>query len=90
MKWRKFPNYLMKITLSYLQDREFRATTLAGHQSNPVTVNDGIPQDTILEPLLFILFIAGLPTHSNPTQSAFADESNILTTRFPSLAAKSN
>jgi len=85
----KFPDYLIKLMLSYLVDREFRVK-LGGQFSDPVTVNDGVPQGSILGPLLFIIFLIDLPTHMNTTLTVFADDTNTFSTRVSKSRARSN
>jgi len=75
--------------LSYLHDREFRVK-LACHLSDPISVNDGVPRFSILGPLLFVIFMADLPTHTNTTLSIFADDTNAFSTRLSPSRAKSN
>ena len=85
----KFPEYLIKITASYLNNRKFMVK-LGGHLSNPILVNDGVPQGSILGPLLFIIYMADLPSHVNTTLSIFADDTNAFSTRVSHARAKSN
>lgn len=85
----KFPSYLTKIMLSYLKDRKFRVK-LGDQLSDAVSVNDGVPQGSILGPLLFIIFMIDLPTHMNTTLTIFADDTNTLSSRQSQYRAKSN
>ena len=64
---------------SYLTERR-QQSLVNGYLSSAKTINCGVPQDSILGPLLFLIFINDLPNclkHSNPKM--FADDTNITT-----------
>lgn len=62
---------------SYLSDR-CQLVSLAGTKSDMATVRHGVPQGSILGPLLFILFINDLPLHvSSSTIDLYADDTTI-------------
>lgn len=84
-----FPCYLIRIVFSYLKERSFRVK-LGDQLSDPVTVNDGVPQGSILGPLLFIIFMIELPTHMNTTLTVFADDTSTFSTRLIQSRAKTN
>ena len=78
----KFPPYILKILLSYLKDRKF-VVTVKDTRSEQQKVVAGVPQGTILGPVLFIFFInviprsntqGGIPCDSMPRLSIFADD----------------
>jgi len=85
----EFPDYLIKIVFSYLKGRSFRVK-LGDVVSDPVLVDDGVPQGSILGPLLFIIFMIDLPTHLNTTLTVFADDTSTFSTRLSQRRAKSN
>ena len=64
---------------SYLTERR-QQSLVNGYLSSAKTINCGVPQGSILGPLLFLIYINDLPNclkHSNPRM--FADDTNITT-----------
>ena len=79
----KLCNYGLNVNVinwfeSYLKDRS-HVTTINGIKSNVQISTCGIPQGSILGPLLFILYINDLPEHvSNVQVSMYADDTAIV------------
>ena len=59
----EFPEYIIRMIVSYLKDRNFRVK-LGDHLSDLASVNDGVPLGSILGPLLFLIFMTNIPTHT--------------------------
>jgi hypothetical protein len=62
---------------SYLKDRE-QFVCLNGKSSGKLKVRLGVPQGSILGPLLFLLYINDLPTSSQFTSFLFADDTTLV------------
>jgi hypothetical protein len=82
---------------SYLLDRYCRTAVYSSNEnshkvSNWATVRHGVPQGSILGPLLFILYINDLPKIINTTSSPiiFADDTSILFTHSNLLDLNKN
>ena len=62
---------------SYLSNRR-QCVTINGKSSESLEINCGVPQESVLGPLLFLLYINGLPNTSNVLNYyLFADDTNI-------------
>ncbi len=58
---------------AFLKQRS-QSVVVDGVSSSPVNVISGVPQGTVLGPLLFLLHINDLPLHVNSTVMLFADD----------------
>ena len=63
---------------SYLADRK-QHVCLGGIKSSLVDVDCGVPERSVLGPLLFILYINNMVNASNTTPRLFADDSCFVT-----------
>ena len=67
----------LKLFRNYLKDRH-QYVKLGQHTSDPKTITHGVPQGSILGPLLFLVFINDLPNIVNKsTVDIFADDTTI-------------
>lgn len=60
LRYFNFPPHLIKIIRSYLQQRSFRVS-LNGYLSNAFPILAGVPQGSLLGPLLYIIYTSGIP-----------------------------
>ena len=64
---------------SYYHNRK-QYVNISGHESDVVTVSDGVPQGSILGPLCFLLFINDLPLAVDAYTVLFADDAAFVIT----------
>lgn len=76
-----FPQYLILLICSYLENRDF-FVMLNGAVSHSKDVLAGVPQGSVLGPLLFIVFINDAPKLSNVDESIFADDKLLSTSSY--------
>ena len=62
---------------SYLNGR-FQYVELNGYQSTKANLETGVPQGSVLGPLLFLLYINDLPSSTKLKSIIFADDTNLL------------
>ena len=63
---------------NYLSNR-YQRVVLNGKESNWINIESGVPQGSVLGPLLFLVFINDLPENLLSTMKLFADDSSIFT-----------
>ena len=69
----KVPNHLVNLTNGYLSRRQQRVV-VDGQSSVVKAVTSGVPQGSILGPLLFLIFINDMPSHVDSILNLFADD----------------
>ena len=70
---------LFNLIESFLSDR-YQRVTINGQTSNWLPIKAGVPQGSILGPLLFLSFINDLPEGLNSNVKLFADDTAIFST----------
>ena len=61
-------------TISYWQVSNSQCVIINGEQNDSTTVSSGVPQGTVLAPLLFLCFINDLPKNVQSTVRLYADD----------------
>jgi len=84
---RILPSIYLNLPKSYLNARQFD-TKINGETSNRFHIHSGVPQGSILSPLLYILYTSDLPTSRETTLGTFVDDTAIFATREdPTIAS---
>ncbi|PNF38784.1 RNA-directed DNA polymerase from mobile element jockey [Cryptotermes secundus] len=71
------PIKYFRLLKSYLSDRKFR-TRVKEEVSSNFIIQSGVPQGSVLGPILYVLFTTDLPTTTYTTTGTFADDTVIL------------
>lgn len=71
------PKQYAKILKSYISDRIFRVKQEREY-SNMRNINAGVPQGSVLGPILYLLYTCDIPDIQNVTIATFADDTAIL------------
>jgi hypothetical protein len=84
---RELPCQFYEILESYIDDRYFRVK-LENEYSSLRKINAGVPQGSVLGPVLYLLYTADIPKPSGTTIATFADDTAILSTDKEAVNSK--
>lgn len=76
-----FPNYLVKVMFSYLLNRNMYVQ-INGVSSKKCVLHAGVPQGSVLGPILFIIFVNDAPLTKGVDESIFADDKMMFTSSY--------
>lgn len=74
---RDLPDQFYQILKSYLMDRMFRVKQ-GNEYSEIKTISAGVPQGSVLGPILYLLYTRDIPVNENTTMATFADDTAVL------------
>lgn len=85
----KFPAPLCRLIRSYLSGRSFVVVRVGGDYSTPATTNCGVPQGSVLGPILYIIYTAPVVAlrHPRATVAAYADDIAVYSSSFSAKRA---
>uniref|UniRef100_UPI002FDBF464 hypothetical protein n=1 Tax=Streptomyces sp. IBSBF 2390 TaxID=2903533 RepID=UPI002FDBF464 len=73
------PNSFVKLLTSYLSDRFFRVK-VENEYSTLKEIHAGVPQGSILGPILYLIYTSDLPVMENIKVATFADDTALMAT----------
>jgi hypothetical protein len=76
-----FPACYVKLVSDYLERRSF-TVALDGSESEKKVIRAGVPQGSILGPVLFNLFINDLPIHERVETATYADDTALYSSSW--------
>ena len=74
---KQFPEQIHQLIKSYLSSRTF-VTKIKDTHSEVKDIKAGVPQESVLGPILYTLYTANIPTTTNSAVLTFADDTVIL------------
>lgn len=80
------PHTYYNVIKSYLSQRYFRIKYQNSH-SKLQSIGSGVPQGSVLGPLLYTIFTADIPTHPATLTATFADDTAVLASHQNSFTA---
>lgn len=84
----KMPHQYYQILKSYLEHRYF-LVKVQDERTKLLPIEAGVPQGSVLGPLLYLLYTADLPTRNNTEIATFADDTVVMAShRNPKTATK--
>lgn len=83
------PQNTHRLLQSYLTDRSF-VVKYKSYTSSSRNISAGVPQGSILGPMMYILYTADMPTNSQIHTSTFADDTAFMSTHKDPKIASSN
>jgi Reverse transcriptase (RNA-dependent DNA polymerase)/Endonuclease-reverse transcriptase len=85
----KVPNYLILIIRSYLTHRKL-VVNVNSEISSPKSISAGVPQGSLLGPLLFAIYINDIPIPKNCHIALYADDTACFTSSIKPEAIRKN
>lgn len=82
------PYQYYELLKSYLQNRKF-LVRFQCEQTKLFVINSGVPQGSVLGPMLYLLYTADMPTSRETLTATFADDTAILASHYdPAMATQ--